>query len=63
MTRCPTGKLGYADRETAAFEARRLRLRVYPCSKCQGWHLSSKPRIRPRVSKLSWRECREVWSL
>jgi hypothetical protein len=62
MTRCPTGKLGYADRETAAFEARRLRLRVYRCPACGAFHLTRKRKVRARVVKLSARECERVWA-
>jgi hypothetical protein len=61
--RCATGKIAFADRETAAEDARRLRLRAYRCPLCGSWHLSSKPKVRARVVKRSPRECQAVWSL
>jgi hypothetical protein len=51
---CPSGKVAL-ERETAAFDGRRLGLRAYLCPRRGFWHLSSKPKLRPRVPTLSAR--------
>jgi hypothetical protein len=60
---CPTGKIAFAKWETAALEARRLRLRAYRCPRCDGFHLTRRRKLRPRYMKISARECEAVWSL
>ncbi|CAM2852393.1 hypothetical protein [Skermania piniformis] len=48
---CTTGKLAYADRDTAEAtlasmdrrDQRRREQRVYKCPFCGGWHLTSQP--------------------
>jgi hypothetical protein len=58
---CASGKR-LLDGETAREDARRLRLRAYRCSRCGGWHLTKRRKVRPRVVKLSARECEGIWA-
>lgn len=58
VMRCSSGKLGYFVREDAELalagidqhQARRRERRVYQCSMCGGWHLTSQPRRRDRAN-------------
>lgn len=57
---CPSGKVRYAtesDAITGLLRVRKERVRtndphdhesrIYPCAKCQGWHLTSNPMLHP----------------
>lgn len=52
FVRCPTGKAGFPEVEarrrlelySSESSSRRTKpVRVYPCPKCQAWHLTSRP--------------------
>lgn len=60
---CPTQKR-LLDADTAAEEARRLRLRAYRCPRCGAFHLTKRKRLRrrPTYSKLNAHECERVWA-
>jgi hypothetical protein len=61
MMPCPALKRPL-DAETAAEDARRLRLRAYRCPACSAFHLTKRKRPRPSVVKLSARERERVWA-